>query len=142
MTKTTTAPKPAAKTAPAPSVASRFQREGEGDSVKFFRIRANGTKRRVPTLSGEALATAQAIRNEREAGGTMKAIAEARHLSVPTVRRMLTSLALTEELAAAAKELAAAAKPKRAPRKAAAAKAPAKPATAKAPAKAATAKTA
>lgn len=100
-TATKATPKTTAKATTPEPVSTRFEAVHEGDTVKFFRIRANGTKRHVPTLTGDALATAQAIKAQREAGITMKDIATERHLSVSSVRRYLTSLALTEEVQAA-----------------------------------------
>lgn len=102
MSETATKPAPAkaAKPAKPVKVSSRYEKEGTGAEAKFFRIRANGTKRHVPTLTGEALETAKAIKAQREQGVTMKAIAAERHLSLSSVRRMLTSLALTEEVQA------------------------------------------
>lgn len=71
----------------------------EGHVVRFYRQRANGTTRHVPLLAEgtDARADAEWVQAQRDEGRTMKAISAEVHLSVPTLRRMLTSLALTEE---------------------------------------------
>lgn len=65
--------------------------------TKFYRVRGNGTKRHVPTLAGEDLALAETVRGKRSAGATMRQLSEEMHLSVSTLRRLLGSLALTEQ---------------------------------------------
>jgi hypothetical protein len=65
--------------------------------AKFYRVRSNGTKRHVPTLAGEDLALAETVRGKRSAGATMRQLSEEMHLSVSTLRRLLGSLALTEQ---------------------------------------------
>lgn len=63
---------------------------------RFYKVRGNGTKRHVPTLAGDDLALAETVRGKREAGSTMRQLADEMHLSVSTLRRLLNSLALTE----------------------------------------------
>lgn len=67
--------------------------------VELHTQRDNGTFRKVHFLAEgtEAREHAEWVAAEREAGRTMKAIATEIHASVPSVRRMLNDLALTEE---------------------------------------------
>lgn len=75
------------------------QAAAEG-KVKFYRQRSNGTYRHVQFLADgtEAREVAEWVANERQEGKTMKEIAKDMHLSVPSVRRILNSLLLTEEV--------------------------------------------
>jgi DNA invertase Pin-like site-specific DNA recombinase len=68
-------------------------------TVKFYRVRENGTTRNVPVLKGEDLELAQAIKAAREEGVSVRDIAKANHISVATVRRYLQELELTEKVA-------------------------------------------
>lgn len=74
--------------------------EAAEGKVKFHRERGNGTFRRIQFLADgtEAREIAEWIQSEREEGKTMKGIAAEMHVSVPTVRRMLNSLLLTQEM--------------------------------------------
>lgn len=72
--------------------------EAAEGKVKFHRERSNGTFRRVQFLSGEQREVAEWVVLQREEGKTMKAIAAEMHVSVPTVRRLINSLLLTEEI--------------------------------------------
>lgn len=74
---------------------------------KFYKVRGNGSKRRVPTLAGDDLTLAETVRGKRQAGATMRQLADEMHLSVSTLRRLLNSLALTEAAAAATPHAAA-----------------------------------
>jgi DNA-binding NarL/FixJ family response regulator len=69
---------------------------------KFYRIRANGTRRAVPILEGTALEQARVIRTSRDGANgktplTVREIADSLHMSNSTVRRLLASLELTEQ---------------------------------------------
>lgn len=66
--------------------------------VKFYRVRENGTTRHVPFLTGSDRELAEAIREARAEGKSVRSIAGEKHISVATVRRFLTELALTEEV--------------------------------------------
>ena len=74
---------------------------------KFYKVRGHGSKRRVPTLAGDDLNLAETVRGKRQAGATMRQLADEMHLSVSTLRRLLNSLALTEAAAAATPHAAA-----------------------------------
>lgn len=86
-----------AKTTPKP--AAKLERKGTGEEARYYRARANGTTRHVPLLAGDALKLAQDIRERRtgEHPETMRQIAASLHRSVSSVRRLLNSLALTEQ---------------------------------------------
>lgn len=95
-----------------PAYRAPVVREGSGLEAKFHKVRANGTTRAIPTypVGTAARETAEAMDAARTGGATVAAVAAAFHVSVPTVRRMLQSLALTQqqEKAAAAAAKAAA----------------------------------
>ena len=69
-------------------------------SVKFYTLRSNGTYRHIPFLAEGSTEreVAEWVASQREEGVTMKAISVEMHLSVPSVRRVLNSLLLTEEV--------------------------------------------
>ena len=69
-------------------------------AVKFHTERSNGTFRRVHFLPADSTErqTAEWVVLQREEGKTMKAIAAEMHVSVPTVRRMINDLLLTQEM--------------------------------------------
>jgi DNA invertase Pin-like site-specific DNA recombinase len=74
-----------------------FLQDAAEGQVKFHIERGNGTFRRLQFLApGTAeRAAAEAVQAKRDQGVTMKAIAAELHVSVPTVRRMLTALTVT-----------------------------------------------
>lgn len=74
-------------------------RTGKGNEATYRKVRANGTVRNIPLLpaGSEARTTAEAVVAKRNDGVTMAAIAADLHVSVPTVRRMINSLLLTEK---------------------------------------------
>lgn len=69
-------------------------------AAKIFKVRDNGTTRRVHFLADgtEGREHAEWVAAQREEGRSMKAIATEINVSVSAVRRMLNDLALTEEL--------------------------------------------
>lgn len=77
-----------------------FQTEATEGKVKFHRERSNGTFRRVQYLAAGTAEreVAEWVAVQREEGKTMKAIAAEMHVSVPTVRRTLNALLLTQEI--------------------------------------------
>jgi DNA-binding NarL/FixJ family response regulator len=74
--------------------------EAAEGKVKFHTQRSNGTFRRVQFLAEgtKDREVAEWVAAQREEGVTMKAIAAEMHVSVPTVRRMLNALLLTQEI--------------------------------------------
>lgn len=100
-------PTEAAEEAPkGPAYRAPIVKAGAGTEATFRKVRANGTTRAIPTypVGTKHRDTADAMFAAREQGATVATIAESFHVSVPTVRRMLQSLALTvqQERAAAA----------------------------------------
>lgn len=81
------------------AVTANVTRTGKGDEATYRKVRANGTARRIPLLAAgtEARTVAEGIVAARNEGTTMKAIAADLHVSVPTVRRMINSLLLTQK---------------------------------------------
>jgi hypothetical protein len=68
--------------------------------VQLYTVRGNGTTRHIPFYA-EGTAdreVAEQVAEWREDGRTMKSIADELHLSVPSVRRMLNSLYLSEDV--------------------------------------------
>lgn len=63
--------------------------------VKFVRVRANGTTRNVPVLSGDDLAAALDVQLRLTNGQSVASIAKELHVSVATVRRYIQELELT-----------------------------------------------
>lgn len=78
--------------------AETFIQAATEGKIHFYRVRENGTYRHIPFLTGEDREHAQWIASQREAGRTMKEIADELHLSIPTVRRMINGLLLVEEV--------------------------------------------
>lgn len=80
--------------------ADNFVAEAAKGNVQFYKVRANGTTRHIPFFADGTKEREEAewIAEQREDGRTMKAIAEELHLSVPSVRRILNSLLLSEEV--------------------------------------------
>lgn len=77
-----------------------FVPEAVEGKVRFHTVRSNGSTRRVQFLA-EGTAdreVAEWVLAQREEGATMKAIAAEMHVSVPTVRRMINALLLTQEM--------------------------------------------
>lgn len=72
----------------------------EAGTVRLYRLRANGTRRAVPYLTGDAREVAEYYAEQREAGQSVAAIATEAGTSRPTLRRALAALALTEEIEA------------------------------------------
>lgn len=68
--------------------------------VQFHRERSNGTTRRVHFLAEgtKEREYAEWVRDQREEGRTMKALATETHFSIATLRRWLNDLALTEAI--------------------------------------------
>ncbi len=73
-------------------------------NVRLFRVRGNGTTRRIPYLApaSSARKKAEQVAEMRTAGKTMRDIATELHLSLATVRRELTHLALAQAVEAGA----------------------------------------
>lgn len=88
-------------TGTAPATASEFLEAAEQGKVKVYRERGNGTLRHIPFLA-EGTAEreiAEWVREQREER-TMRDIAAEIHESVPSVRRRLNALEITEEVEA------------------------------------------
>lgn len=66
--------------------------------VRFYSVRGNGTTRHMQYLTGKDREIAEWVVQQREEGVTMKAIAAEALMSVPTLRRLINALALTEEV--------------------------------------------
>ena len=78
-----------------------FFQKAESGAVKFYRVRGNGTTRRIPylgTSESQVRQEAEWVLEQREEGRSMKAIAAELHQSVPTVRRTINALLLAEEV--------------------------------------------
>lgn len=77
-----------------------FVESAANGTVKFYRVRDNGTFRHIPFLADgtQDREVAEWVADQRDQGVTMKAIATEMHQSVPSVRRILNSLLLTEEV--------------------------------------------
>lgn len=75
-----------------------FPEAVEKGQVKFYRVRENGTTRHVPFLTGKDRELATAIRDARANGESVRSIAQSQHISVASVRRFLSELALTEKV--------------------------------------------
>ncbi|RKN39982.1 helix-turn-helix domain-containing protein [Micromonospora endolithica] len=67
-------------------------------TVKLYRLRSNGTTRRLPWLTGDALEVAEWYRLRVDQGATVRQVAEECGTSKATVRRALTTLALMDEI--------------------------------------------
>lgn len=78
-----------------------FVQEALAGTVRFYRVRANGTTRHIPLLveGSEDYAMAEAITEARNSGTSVAALAVLFNVSMPTVRRLIASLALTREVA-------------------------------------------
>lgn len=87
-------------TAVAGTTVETFVQGAVEGSVKFYTLRSNGTYRHIPFLADgtKDREVAEWVADQREQGTTMKAIATEMHMSVPSVRRVLNSLLLTEEV--------------------------------------------
>ena len=87
-------------TAAAGTTVETFVEAAAKGTVKFYTIRENGTYRHIPFLGAGTVEreVAEWVAMQREEGVTMKAIAAEMHLSVPSVRRVLNSLLLTQEV--------------------------------------------
>jgi hypothetical protein len=91
-------------TAPADTTAANFVERAERGEIQFHKERGNGTTRRVHFLTGTAREHAEWAAAQREDGKSMREIATEAHQSVPTIRRWLTDLALTEAVEQADEE--------------------------------------
>lgn len=88
-------------TGTAPTTAQEFLAAAVAGRVKVYRERGNGTLRHIPFLA-EGTADreiAEWVREQRDER-TMKDIAAEMHESVPSVRRRLNALEITEEVEA------------------------------------------
>lgn len=81
------------------TVANFTEAAAKGE-VQFYKVRGNGTTRHIPFFAegSKEREVAEWVAEQREEGVTMQAIAKDLHLSVPSVRRMLNSLLLSEEV--------------------------------------------
>lgn len=94
----------ATKAAPAKVVTTDLAADLASGTVRLFRVRKNGTTRRIPFLKPgtPARKKAERVAAMRAAGKTMRQIAEELHESLATVRRELTHLALAQDVEAGA----------------------------------------
>jgi hypothetical protein len=85
-------------TTPLPDLRSML----DAGQLEAYRVRGNGTVRLVRLLpvGSTGREVAEGIYDEVEDGRTIQAISRELHSSVPTVRRMLEALELTEEIEA------------------------------------------
>jgi hypothetical protein len=81
------------------TVENFFDQAAKG-TVKFYRERGNGTTRHIAFLADGTTdrEVAEWAADQREQGVTMRTLSREMHLSVPTIRRMLNALLLTEEV--------------------------------------------
>lgn len=86
--------------APATTTAATILADLTAGVAKVYRVRENGTFRKVHFLAEgtEAREHAEWVAMQREEGRSMKDIATELNLSIASVRRMLNDLALTTEL--------------------------------------------
>lgn len=77
-----------------------FEAVAKGD-VQFYRVRGNGSTRHIPVFSegSPEFQSAEWVQEQREDGRSMKDIAAELHLSVPSVRRLINSYSLSDEVA-------------------------------------------
>jgi hypothetical protein len=70
-------------------------------NVQFYRVRGNGTTRHIPVFAEgtKEFEVAEYVAEQREEGTTMKALATELHMSVPSVRRLINSYLLSDEVA-------------------------------------------
>lgn len=80
---------------------ANFAESVANGNVQFYKVRANGTTRHIPVFAEgtEDFEKAEQVAEWREDGRTMKSIATELHLSVPSVRRILNSFYLSDEVA-------------------------------------------
>jgi hypothetical protein len=78
-----------------------FQAEVAAGNVQFYKVRANGTTRHIPVFAegSKEFTEAEQVQEWREEGRSMKAIANELHMSVPSVRRLINSYLLSDEVA-------------------------------------------
>lgn len=80
---------------------ANFAESVANGNVQFYRVRGNGTTRHIPVFAEgtKEFEVAEYVAEKREEGTTMKALAAELHLSVPSVRRLLNSYLLSDEVA-------------------------------------------
>jgi hypothetical protein len=80
---------------------ANFTESVANGNVQFYRVRGNGTTRHIPVFAQGTpeFETAEQVAEWREDGKTMKDIAAELHMSVPSVRRLLNSYLLSDEVA-------------------------------------------
>lgn len=78
-----------------------FKDELAKGNVQFYRVRGNGTTRHIPVFAEgtKEFEQAEYVAEQREEGVTMKALATELHMSVPSVRRLINSYLLSDEVA-------------------------------------------
>jgi hypothetical protein len=96
----TTTRQPVAVFATEPVTGPKLVQAAYDGTVTFSKVRGTGTLRHWPVLAKGTPARKQAddIAARRAKGETVEAIAKAMHKSVPTVRRVITALAFTQEI--------------------------------------------
>lgn len=84
-----------AKAATKPEAKTLLEALSTGQAV-LVKVRANGTKRSLPYLApkSDVRQTAVTVETRRQAGETIEAIAEDMNISIATVRRYISNLAL------------------------------------------------
>lgn len=80
---------------------ANFREELAKGNVQFYRVRGNGTTRHIPVFveGTKEFEVAEYVAEQREEGATMKALAAELHMSVPSVRRLINSYLLSDEVA-------------------------------------------
>jgi hypothetical protein len=80
---------------------ANFKDELAKGNVQFYRVRGNGTTRHIPVFAEgtKEFEQAEYVAEQREEGVSMKALATELHLSVPSVRRLINSYLLSDEVA-------------------------------------------
>jgi len=88
------------------STPKSFRRDAAEQKIKFHTERGDGTYRRVHYLAENTLErqTGEWVVNQRTVGRTMRQIANEMHVSIPTVRRILNDMMLTQEIEEASEE--------------------------------------
>ena len=80
---------------------ANFRESVANGNVQFYRVRGNGTTRHIPVFAEGTpeFEQAEQVMEWREDGRDMKTIAAELHMSVPSVRRLINSYLLSDEVA-------------------------------------------
>lgn len=80
---------------------ANFRESVANGNVQFYKVRGNGTTRHIPVFAEgtKEFEAAEQVMEWREDGRDMKTIAAELHMSVPSVRRLINSYLLSDEVA-------------------------------------------